>query len=123
MPKEPEKRKTIIDRVYDAGKAVRKFANGVINTSGDYIGDRVGGAYQYVGDVASYAYKRKRGIVTAAETPKYKENMKDMDESSKLSTGAIIGIIAGGVCFLLLCVASICYYTMGNSKQQGAIDP
>ena len=32
-----------------------------------------------------------------------------MNESSKLSTGAIIGISVGGVVFLLLCAATVCY--------------
>lgn len=46
--------------------------------------------------------------------------MSEVDKSSKLSTGAIIGIIVGGVCFLVLCVASICYFAMGGGKRGGA---
>lgn len=45
--------------------------------------------------------------------------MKDVDTSSELSTGAIIGIVVGGVCILGLCAASACYFLIGNNKQRG----
>jgi len=40
-----------------------------------------------------------------------------MNDSSKLGTGAIIGIIAGGVCLLVLCAATTCYL-FRQSKQE-----
>ena len=115
-PDEPEDRTGFLDRVYDAAQSVRGFANRVIDGTGDYVGDRVGGAYQYAGDVGEYAYKRQRVILNSANSPQMQGQMSEMDESSKLSTGALIGIIAGGVCFLGLCIASICYFAMGNKR-------
>lgn len=48
--------------------------------------------------------------------------MDSMNKSSSLSTGAIIGIIGGGVCLVFLCIASICYFLRGNKHDNARRD-
>ena len=50
----------VLDRYADAALAVRDFTNDAVDATGDLVGSGVGRAYDYVGDVASYAAVRKR---------------------------------------------------------------
>jgi len=85
----------------------------------DFVGNRVGETYDYVGDVASYAWQqRPRNVNTAA----YSGQIDQVNESSDLGTGGIIGIIVGVLCLLVLCGGALCYFMLGN-KQRGFNGP
>lgn len=71
--------------------------------------------YDYVGDVASYAWQRRPRNILNAQGP---QSMGSESKDKGLSTGAIIGIAGGGVVFLALCVGSLCYFMKGNNKAQ-----
>ena len=53
----------------------------------------------------------------SANSHMYMAQMNEVDKSSELGTGAIIGMIAGGVCLLALIVASVCYFAFNNKRR------
>lgn len=121
--KHPVVRKGLIDRVIDHNdphyrdSRLYPLARGAANAVGkvtDVGAAVVGESYDYVGDVASYAWQRRpRNILNAQP-----HSMGSDSKSDGLSTPAIIGIIGGGVVFLSLCVGSLCYFMKGNNKSQ-----
>ena len=49
------------------------------------------------------------------------QSIDEINESSSLSVGAIVGIATGGVCLLLICSAAICFLMRSSKSDENRV--
>ena len=107
----------------DAGQyAVNSVVNGVQHVTTrvvdgvQHVGNRFVDGVQHV--LTGHHGQHRRGYYTHL-SQQYGQVDSDK-KSSKLSTGAIIGIVAGGVCLVGVCIAAACFFM--RSQKPGNVD-